>query len=238
MEERVVERLDLGGVNAWLVKGTAGWVLFDTGGHLVMDRDFDGRRDILRGELEQAGCRPDDLRLIVLTHGDVDHGGNAAWLRETYGAPVALHPGDRPLVEQPGVEEMMESFHYRSPLMRLFFRLMKRTIQRVMEKTRADFTPFTPDVALLEGMSLAEYGLEGELIYLPGHTPGSVGYRLSDGTLIAGDTLVNNGHPSPAPNAWDFERLDDSIRRLSSKDIRRVCPGHGAPFDWREYRRK
>ncbi|RLI67201.1 hypothetical protein DRO91_10540, partial [Candidatus Heimdallarchaeota archaeon] len=31
----------------------------------------------LERELEKAGCKPGDLKLVVLTHGDFDHTGNA-----------------------------------------------------------------------------------------------------------------------------------------------------------------
>ncbi|AQX15619.1 hypothetical protein BKM78_06620 [Tessaracoccus sp. T2.5-30] len=45
-----------------------------------------------------AGCGPDDLRLIVLTHGDVDHAGNCAHLRSTHHAPIAIHRHDAEMV--------------------------------------------------------------------------------------------------------------------------------------------
>lgn len=63
-----------------------GFVLFDTGGS--------NQRAELQRELEQAGCRPGNLRLIVLTHGDFDHSGNPAHLRPVYGAPIAMPPDD------------------------------------------------------------------------------------------------------------------------------------------------
>ena len=40
------------------------------------------------------------LRLIVLTHGDYDHAGNAAYLREKYGSKVAMHRDDSGRVER------------------------------------------------------------------------------------------------------------------------------------------
>jgi glyoxylase-like metal-dependent hydrolase (beta-lactamase superfamily II) len=46
-----------------------------------------------------TGCTPGKLRLVVLTHGDVDHAGNAAYLRAKYGAQIAMHAGDKGMVE-------------------------------------------------------------------------------------------------------------------------------------------
>jgi len=56
-------------VNCYLVRGDHGWVLIDTG--LATSGPSS------RGPLEAAGCRPGGLRLILLTHGDADHAGNA-----------------------------------------------------------------------------------------------------------------------------------------------------------------
>ncbi|NIV29124.1 MAG: MBL fold metallo-hydrolase, partial [Anaerolineae bacterium] len=57
-------------------------------------------RSKLEQELASAGCRPGNLALIVLTHGDFDHTGNAAYLRERFGAKIALHRDDIGMAEQ------------------------------------------------------------------------------------------------------------------------------------------
>ena len=82
----------LGTVNCYVVDSGAGLVLIDTGSP--------NGRAVLVAELVRAGCRPGDLKLIVLTHGDFDHAGNAAYLREKYGAPIAMHRDDAGMAEQ------------------------------------------------------------------------------------------------------------------------------------------
>src|SRR4030066_485477 len=82
----------LGSVNCYLIATDIGYILIDTGGS-------NGRAD-LEKELESAGCRPGHLRLIVLTHGDFDHTGNAAYLREEFGARIAMHYDDSGMVER------------------------------------------------------------------------------------------------------------------------------------------
>lgn len=79
-------------------------------------------------ELEAAGCTKDNLQLIVLTHGDNDHTCNAAYLREHFQTKIAMHSGDRKLIEEPNLCEWMESFRYRSFVYKLMFRLLKKTI--------------------------------------------------------------------------------------------------------------
>lgn len=75
-----------GGVNCYLVRADRGFVLIETGGP--------SKRAVLERELAKAGCWPGDLRVLLLTHGDYNHAGNAAYLRERYDIPVAMHAGD------------------------------------------------------------------------------------------------------------------------------------------------
>ncbi len=82
----------LGSVNCYLIDTGAGYILIDTG--------CANQRANLRNELVSAGCRPGDLRLIVLTHGDFDHTGNAAYLRDEFGARIAMHRGDAGMAER------------------------------------------------------------------------------------------------------------------------------------------
>jgi len=87
-----VKIINLGGVNCYLAKTDVGYILIDTG--------FLSKRAKLEQELAAAGCRPGNLNLIILTHGDTDHADNAAYLREKYGAKIALHPVEAPVVER------------------------------------------------------------------------------------------------------------------------------------------
>jgi glyoxylase-like metal-dependent hydrolase (beta-lactamase superfamily II) len=41
-------------------------------------------------ELKSAGCKPGNLKLIVLKYGDFDHTGNAAYLRIKFGTEIAM----------------------------------------------------------------------------------------------------------------------------------------------------
>ena len=82
----------LGSVNCYLVETDTGFVLIDTGGA--------NKRAELEKELVSAGCQPGNLQLIVLTHGDFDHTGNAAYLRQKFGAQIAMHQDDAGMAER------------------------------------------------------------------------------------------------------------------------------------------
>jgi hydroxyacylglutathione hydrolase len=229
--------IDLVGVNSYLIAAENGYVLVDTGGHLTMDKTFDDRRNKLMEALAAVGCSKGELRLILLTHGDNDHVANAAYIRRKFNVPIAMHPGDLELVENPTLETMMGSFQYQSVLFKLVFQLMKKKIKMLTKKTLEDYESFTPDILLSNKMELKDYGLEGTVIHLPGHTAGSIGLLLNNGSFVAGDTFVNNQKPAAAPNAVDFDQLYVSIDSLRNLGIRTVYPGHGHPFVFSDYKR-
>lgn len=230
MKEEII-RIDLSGVNCYLVKAGDGFVLCDTGGHMVMDKEFTNRREQLERELEKVGCQPGKLKLIVLTHGDCDHVANAAYIREKYKVKIAMHSDDLRLVENPTIDVFMESFRYKSFIFKIVFKLMKKTIKKVTLKTLEHFEKFTPDILLNEDFDLSEYGLNAKVLHVPGHTAGSVCVLTSEGNLIAGDTFSNMNKPDTAPNAYDFKTLTAGVSRLKDMDIRTIYPGHGIPFE-------
>ena len=229
MKQEII-RLDLNAVNCYLCKTENGFLLFDTGGHIVMDKEFSNRREKLQKELAKAGCNPGNLNLVVITHGDNDHVCNAAFIREQYRTKIAIHPGDLKLVKNPDIEDFLSSFRYKSLMYKAIFKIMRKTICRVSIKALGDFEKFTPDILIDENFRLSDYGFEGQVLHLPGHTPGSIAILTKSGELIAGDLFVNTGKPGIALNAMDHKLMADSIKKLEPYRIHTVYPGHGKPF--------
>jgi len=77
--------------NCYLLTTEKGHVLVDTGRKAV--------RKKLEQELIYGGCKPGNLDLIILTHGDFDHTGNCAYFREKYQTKIAMHKYDIGIVE-------------------------------------------------------------------------------------------------------------------------------------------
>lgn len=223
-------RIDLGGVNSYLAKTENGCILFDTGGPIVTDKHFTNRSAELQNGLDAAGCTEGKLKLIVLTHGDYDHTWNAFDLKTRYNVPVAIHAGDRKLVEDPTLQGWMEGFQYRTLALRMVFQCMRKTIHKVTLQLLKEFSAFTPDLLLNDGFDLSPYGLEATVIPIPGHTQGSIAVLTKDGGLIAGDIFSNLKKPEKAANALDFTQLNTSIKKLGGFPVKMVYPGHGAPF--------
>ena len=203
------------GVNCFLVKSESGFTLIDTG--------FAPQRKKLEKLLMDAGCKPGNLNLIILTHGDFDHTGNAAYLREKFGAKIAMHPDDAGMVEH-GDQE----WNRRVPPDRLTF--FGKIIKLIFSKMPEDFDVFTPDVFLQDGQDLSPYGFDARVVHLPGHSKGSVGILTEGGDLFCGDLLVNFFQPDIHFMIDDLEAMVTSFEKMKSLNIRTVYTGHGKSF--------
>jgi len=213
-----IRTLALRWVNAYLVGTAEGFVLIDTG--------MAGNRATLERELSAAGCARGKLELIVVTHGDPDHSGNAAYLRDTYGAKIAMHRVEAPTVEQ---GKMFLSRGPLPPARRIMKPLM--SLFRLRKHDR-----FTPDLLLQDGDRLDEYGLAATILHVPGHTTGSIAVLTDDGAFFSGDFLENRTKPSIATLVDNAKALKDAFERVKTLDIETVYPGHGKAFGLGEIR--
>jgi glyoxylase-like metal-dependent hydrolase (beta-lactamase superfamily II) len=205
----------MGTVNCYLLEGEAGAVLIDTGAA--------NRRDELVERLTAVGCEPGTLKLIVITHGDFDHTGNAAYLREMYGAPIAMHAGDA------GMASQGDMFYNRKKSNRL----VKWIAPVWAGYKKAD--RFEVDIQLADGDRLDEYGIDAQVIEIPGHSSGSIGILTPAGELLCGDLFENREQPGFSSIMDDPPTAELSAEKLDGYTIMTVYPGHGEPFQWAEY---
>jgi len=197
-------------VNCYLIETDDSFIMIDTG--------MPNKRQIIEKEILNTGCHPGELKLIILTHGDLDHCGNAAYFRKKYDARIAMHQADVGMVKhgdmfwsrkKPGVMMRMLSNH--------FFGLKE-----------AD--RFIPDLTIEDGYELSSFGFQAKALHLPGHTKGSLEILTSEGDLFCGDLLGNITKPSRFSLIDDSVEADESIKKLQSLNIKTVYPGHGKPF--------
>ena len=199
-----VKRIKCGNGNCFIISKGNNAVLVDT------------CRTKYREKILNA-CKGHNIRLIVLTHGHMDHIQNAAYLSKELGAPVAMNAEDIPLIED----------NMRQPLKAESF-LGKIVLALSIKSFREDeISAFEPDVLLKEGDSLEEYGIPAEIISVPGHTKGSIAIDVDGKYLIVGDALMNMFYPTVSMLYNDKEEMLKSAKRISSIGNRIICFGHG-----------
>jgi hydroxyacylglutathione hydrolase len=199
-------------VHCYLLQTGAGFFLIDTGlakAYAHLERD-----------LELAGCRPGDLKLVILTHGDLDHSGNSVRLRERYGAKIGMHHGDLANVQSGDMFVNKQVNPIAKSLARLLF----------FVTGMARFDRFTPDLFFEDGQDLSGLGLDATVIHLPGHSKGSLGILTAQGDLFCGDLLENTRKPAVNALGDDRAQMQASTEKLTGLRIKTIYPGHGSPF--------
>ena len=204
-----IKTIILGGMsgNCYLLETEKGFVLIDSGRKSA--------RKKLEQELQVAGCTAETLDLIILTHGDFDHTGNCAYLREKYDVKIAMHQADSGMVEYGDMFWNRKSGNW---------------VLRKLVNTLFNINKFKPDLIIDEKSNLSGYGLDAEVIHIPGHSKGSIGILTDNGDLLCGDLFSNVKRPEPNSVVDDLAELNESIARIKELQIEMIYPGHGAPF--------
>jgi len=200
----------MGSVNCYLAKTKTGYILIDTGNS--------NKRNDLEKELESADCKPGNLKLIVLTHGDFDHTGNAAYLRKKFGAKIAMHHDDSGMVER-------GNMFWNRKKGNILIRMIAPLLFGFGKSER-----FKPDLYVEDGYDLSEYGFDAKVLYIPGHSKGSIGILTADGDLFCGDLLENTEKPVLNSIMDDVVAASASTEYLKSLNIKTIYPGHGKSF--------
>ncbi len=166
-----------------------------------------------------AACSEYTMKLIVLTHVHFDHAENAARLAKHFGIPVAVHEADL---------ELFESFD-RQPL--TSYGLVGRVVLGLSLKVLRNTSVEKPEtlVTVKEGDNLAPYGIEANIIELPGHTKGSIGVDVAGSGLLVGDALDNWICPATGHLYTDLEALRNSAEKIRALGERTLYYGHGKP---------
>jgi len=197
-------------VNCYIIRTESGFVMIDTG--------VAKERKVVEKALEKAGCQPGNLAVIILTHGDFDHSGNAAYLGRRFGAQIAMKQTDSGMVEY---GDMLWNRNKQNIIIRKIFGLF-------IKLSKSDM--FRPDFFVDEDYVFAKYGFDAKVIALPGHSKGSIGVLTASGDLFCGDLFVNTKKPERNSLVDDSCEMDESVEKLKRYQIRTVYPGHGKPF--------
>lgn len=216
-----IHPISFGFVRTFLLKGKKS-VLIDAGIPGQMGRFLKG--------LAATHTKPEEIDLLLLTHGHFDHIGLAKEIVDLSGAPTAIHTrekawletGDAPL--PPGA----------TPWGKFLMSLMQ-----LAPKMSVPGAPVNIELGD-EGFSLAEFGISAQVISTPGHTLGSMSILLENGDAIVGDLAMSAKYMRLMPGmpifAEDVNLVKESWQKLLDLGAKTIYPAHGKLFSAEVFR--
>jgi hydroxyacylglutathione hydrolase len=208
----LVQKIVVAATNCYLLQGEGGVVLIDPGLPSMASKAIAGAT--------AAGIRASDLKLLLVSHGHLDHYGAAAEVKAWCGAPVAAYHSE-PAFTRDRRNALPPAQTLQGSLARWFYLLFSPL---------ARFPSLEADLLLDDGADLSSYGVDAKVVLVPGHSPGSLAVITSEGDAFVGDLFVNYTVPSQPIYLSNREAWQQSYKRLRALQPRKVYVGHGEPF--------
>jgi len=160
--------------------------------------DPGGNAQLIAQRLEKLNL---ELKLIINTHGHIDHTGADSKLAGMYDVPIYISADDKGVLNNPNDNLSL---------------LLGEKYEEVKDVKQ-----------LRDGQALNVGGLELKVLSTPGHTRGSVSI-LVDGKLFSGDLLFRGSVGRTDFPSSSYKELLESLKKISDlPDEVIVYPGHG-----------
>jgi hydroxyacylglutathione hydrolase len=211
-----IHSIKLGLDQCYVVKDQ-GVILIDAGAH--------NKEKQFKKGLAKIGVQPEEIQMVLMTHGHFDHIGGAREIKAITGAKIAIHVSEKEWLEK-GLKPM-------PPGVSAWGRFMCQAITIFLPLVKIPAAEV--DIVLgNEDLSLAQYGIAGKAIHTPGHSPGSISVLLESGEAFVGDMAMNalplRWGPGLPIFAEDMTTLKNSWQKLLDRGAKTIYPAHGNPF--------
>lgn len=195
--------------NVYAIRTDEGLILIDCG---ETEEDLALMQEIMkRWDLDHL-----KVTHVLLTHKHFGHIGNAAWFRE-HSALIAAGERDADDIEQGKWSSILDF----SPF-----------------PEHGPYIPVHVDLRLHDGEMIESGGVRIEVLETPGHTEGSVMFRMEEEgrqVLFAGDVIGIASEGRGVTLGWeggedfDMQAYFKSLLRLSEEPCEVILPGHMQP---------
>ena len=206
--------------------------LIDTG--LKTEASFEA----LRKGLEALGIGFRHVERILITHGHIDHYGQAKKLSALSGAPIYINSK-----EYGRIRSILHSLGFlKSTLLRngVPKGLVEEAIHYI-ESVQALADPLEDAFFLKDGDGVPFQSMALNTIHCPGHSPGLLCFHWPEKKILfTGDHLLKEITPNPVLNVPEstsplrYPSLKEyltSLEKIEKLDISLLLPGHGEEID-------
>ena len=191
------------GCNCYIIENDGEGVLIDTGLSKGKNKIVDA-------------CQEKNIKLIILTHGHMDHIQCANYISKALAAPILMHEKDLELISNNLCQDMKG-------------RMIMGKILSFFSKLGAKYTTierFEPQNIINSDTTIHECGIDIEIMELPGHTRGSIGIKIEEHFFV-GDALMHMIRPGISLLYENWDDLFESAKKITNVACTTIHFGHG-----------
>ena len=217
-------------VNVYLIKGTKGYLLVDSGWNT--DDSF----ATFHNYLLKHGIGFEDIKQILVTHVHPDHYGMAGHIKQLSGAKLIMHHIEKDFI-RPRYIDMNELLGLTDKQLRAngFSEQETAALRDATLGLENMIVPTMPDITLHNGESIKNGTFNFRAIWSPGHSSGHIClYEREKKLLLSGDHILPRITPNVSLNPQSIDnplgRYIESLQQIRKLDVDLTLPGHDEPF--------
>ncbi len=194
--------------------------------------------EALKEGMEGVGFSIQSIERILITHGHIDHYGQAKRLSSLSGAPLYIHPKE--------YGRMRSILHLLGYLKSILLRngvpeILTNEAIRFIESAQKMADPLEEAFFLDEGDSISFGSMIWKTVHCPGHSPGLICFYWPEKKILfTGDHLLKEITPNPILNVPEcgppfkypgLQQYLASLEKIERLDISLLLPGHGEEIE-------
>jgi glyoxylase-like metal-dependent hydrolase (beta-lactamase superfamily II) len=184
--------------------------------------------------MEDIGFNLKSIERILITHGHIDHYGQAKRLSSLWGAPIYIHPN-----EYGRIRSIIHSLGFLKTILLMNGApeaLVNEAI-RYIETSQKMADPLEEAYFLGDGDVVPFKTMIWQTIHCPGHSPGLICFYWPEKKILfTGDHLLKEITPNPILNVPEtrlpfrypsLKEYLNSLEKIGTLDVSLILPGHG-----------
>lgn len=211
------------------------YVLECNDGYLLIDTAYSKNYKKFMKELQKLNIKLEEIKYLLLTHHHDDHAGFASKLLQETAANLIVHKK-----ATKGLLAGKHVYDYKPVNNCIMIVLTLFSPKRKHEYPPLDVAKYKTYLISKDESNILKdlCGIDGKIIYTPGHTPDSISIILDSGEAFVGDAAMNflNFCRIKYRPIYinDIKEVLDSWNKIIQNNSQVIYPAHGRPFQAQE----